>query len=183
MIGDSKSLTATWPGAFESGINSAGTRWFPVATLAATGRTVAAEQALIDAQLAALPATPAPEFLCFNLGTNDVGASPGATWTTNAQYIIDAVHAKWASCQVYLMRPWKPDYLGSFQAHIDELDDTRIPDTISGRAWAHLGPDERVFLENGDDGATYIAPAPDRIHPNSAGYTLTAVGWKATVGL
>jgi hypothetical protein len=195
-VGDSKSLGITWPVPFEASINAAGTRWQRVATLAGVGRSAHVAKSTIDADLAALPATPAPEFLCLNLGTNDVGGDDpndvyyldadqdGAEWTAKVQYIIDAVHTKWASCQVYIMRPWRPDYNGGvYQAKLDHIGDTLIPNAISGRAWAHLGPDERVFLENGDDGATYIAPAPDRIHPNMAGYALTAAQWKATLGL
>lgn len=195
MIGDSKSYNNVWQSPFEGLVNSASVRWQQVATLAGVGRSVHVAKSTIDADLAALPATPAPEFLCLNLGTNDVnGDAPndvfdgdanqdGAEWTAKLQYILDAVHTKWASCQVYVMRPWKPDYDGSFQTKLDLIGDTLIPNAISGRAWAHLGPDERIFLEHGDDGATYITPAPDRIHPNSAGYALTAAEWKVTLGL
>jgi len=79
------------------------------------------------------------------------------------------------------MRPWKPDYDGSFQTKLNLIGDTLIPNTISGRAWAHLGPDERIFLENGDNGTTYISA--DRLHPNMPGYTLTAAQWKTVLGL
>ena len=46
-------------------------------------------------------------------------------------------------------------------------------------AWAHLGPDERAFLENGDDGVTYTT---EGVHPNAAGYALTAAQWQAVMG-
>jgi lysophospholipase L1-like esterase len=196
VIGDSKSVNNVWETPFESLVNTPAARWTRVATLAVAGRSVNVEKALIDAQLAALPASPAPEFCCINLGTNDVnGDAPndvyygdanedGAEWTAALQYIIDAVHTKWGSCAVYIMRPWKPDQGGvDYQTKLTVIDDTLIAAAITGRAWAHLGPDESVFLENGDGGATYIAPLPDGIHPNTAGYTLTANQWKTTLGM
>ena len=141
-------------------------------------------QIIIDARLAPLPASPAPEFCCVNLGTNDVnGDAPndvfygdanedGAEWTAKLAYILDAVHTKWASCAVYVMRPWKPDDGGFlFQTKLTLIDDTLIANAISGRAWAHVGPDESVFLENGDDGVTYISA--DRIHSTGARYAIT----------
>jgi hypothetical protein len=42
------------------------------------------------------------------------------------------------------------------------------------------GPDEAVFLENGDNGATYMN---DDVHPNHGGYMLTAKKWRETLGL
>lgn len=199
-IGDSKTVNNNWQGYFETLINTPAARWEQVGTYATAGWSTYVSKLGIDAWLAAIPAFPAPEFCCINLGTNDVnGDSPndvfyldanedGAEWTTRMQYILDAVHTKWASCQVYVMRPWKPDSPPEapidFQTKLTLIDDTLIPNAISGRAWAHLGPDERVFLENGDNGATYINMVPgDYIHPNGAGYALTAAQWRTTLGL
>jgi hypothetical protein len=177
-------------------VTTALNKWNLKARIAGVGRSLNVAKSTIDTDLAALAASPAPEILCLSLGTNDVnGDNPndvfyndanqdGAEWTATLAYVLDAVHVKWSGCQCYVMRPWKPDITGyEFQAKLDLIGDTLIPNAISGRAWAHLGPDERVFLENGDDGATYIETGDTRIHPNAAGYTLTAEQWKTTLGL
>lgn len=200
VIGDSKSVNNAWQNTFETLVNTPAAKWQRVANIATAGWSVYVVKQAIDAALAALPASPAPEFLCLNLGANDVnGDSPndvfyldanqdGAEWTANLAYILDAVRTKWASCQCYVMRPWKPDSPPEapvdFQTKLSLIDDTLIQAAISGRAWAHLGADESVFLENGDGGSTYINMAPgDYIHPNAAGYALTAAQWKTTLGL
>lgn len=197
MIGDSKSVNQTWVTPFMNSISNSTYQWTEnAARIALAGTSVNYWKPSIDAELAARAASPAPEFICVNLGTNDVnGDAPndvfhndanqdGAEWTANLAYILDALHTKWSGAEIYVMRPWKPDYNGSeFQTKLDLIGDTLIPNAISGRSWAHLGPDERVFLENGDDGATYIQAAPDRIHPTVAGYELTAQKWKTLLGL
>jgi lysophospholipase L1-like esterase len=193
VIGDSKSVNQTWVSPFVNLVSNSTYQWSEAALrIAQVGTSVAVRKAAIDADLATRAATPAPEYICINLGTNDVNGDgsdvlsdgTGATWQSNLAYILDALHAKWASAEIYVMRPWKPDYDGGvYQAKLDLIGDTLIPAAITGRAWAHLGPDERVFLENGDDGATYIQPEPDRIHPNTAGYALTAAQWRTTLGM
>jgi len=131
-------------------------------------------KALVDADLAA--ATYTPRVILFNLGANDVVAIPAeATWKTNLAYILDAFNTKWPGAKVYLMRPWRRNY----GAECNSLA-TWIADVISTRStWASVGPDERVFLEGGDDGATYTY---DGVHQNAAGATLTAAQWHAVIG-
>jgi lysophospholipase L1-like esterase len=43
-----------------------------------------------------------------------------------------------------------------------------------------LTAEASVFLENGDNGATYMN---DDVHPNHGGYMLTAKKWRETLGL
>ena len=109
-------------------------------------------------------------------GAND--ANDGvteATWKANYGYILDAIHAKWPNALLYVMRPWTRGY----NAECD-LFAAWIGDLVTARAgWAFLGPDERDFLENGDDGVTYTS---DGTHPNTAGYALTAAQWQAVMG-
>ena len=192
VVGDSKSVNDVWESKFEALINSPAAKWETVDRIATVGRTVhTVKVSDIDARLALLDATPAPEYALINLGTNDAGEAigDGSTWVTEYQYIIDAIHTKWASCQVYLMRPYRPDFLNDPSVPYDFATPIAaikalIPDVISGRAWAHLGPDETVFLENGDGGATYInLVVGDCIHPLPPGYTLTAQQWKTALGL
>jgi lysophospholipase L1-like esterase len=142
--------------------------------LAAGGKTVALCAAEIDAELATR--TDVPDHVLINLGAND--ADDGVTegdWKTGYAYILDAVHAKWPNANIYLMRPWRRDN----DAVCDDFA-TWIADIIAdGRSsWAFEGPDERVFLENGDNGTTYTT---DGTHPTAAGYTLTAEQWVSVI--
>lgn len=189
VIGDSKSTGDCWVTPFRALVATFSANWQENATrIAVSGTGVAARAAVIDADLAARPDTPAPETIMVSLGTNDIGentfAAPAVAtaWETNMGIIVDALHTKWASAQIYLARPWKPTE-ALYAADADAMADTLIPNVISTRAWCHLGPDETVYLENGDDGATYILPPPDGIHPNEAGYAATAAQWKAVLSL
>lgn len=149
----------------------------PVAieTIARPGYTVAQMKALVDADMAAWASDPVQSVL-FNLGANEMGILPAqATWEANLAYILDAFHAKWPAVKVYLMRPWRRGYA----ADANTLA-TWINNVVTARAaWAFNGPDERVFLENGDDGVTYTS---DGVHPNAAGYALTATQWQTALG-
>lgn len=141
---------------------------------ATSGWTVADVAAGIDAALAARSGN--PEFVLINLGANDAAAMPAeADYKTNYLYILDAIHVKYASAQIYLMRTWRRG-LGTESNTLAGW----IADIVSSRSsFVHLGPDERVFLENGDDGVTYTA---EGVHPNAAGYTLTARQWRYAMG-
>jgi lysophospholipase L1-like esterase len=148
-----------------------------VPILARGGYTVATMKALIDADLAA-STQPAVQYVLFNLGANDMAALPAeAVWEADALYIIDALKVKWPSVKVYLMRPWtRPAGMATANTLAGW-----IATVVAARAGvAYSGPDERVFLENGDDGATYMVA--DGIHPNAAGYALTAAQWKTVLG-
>lgn len=193
-VGDSKSLPTTWTPQFETLVDTFDNDWTVSSpNFASVGRTVAVAKSLVDAYLAALSATPAPEHIMCNLGTNDVGGDAGDVlsdgtgdlWKSNYLYIIDALHTKYPSAKIYLMKPWKPDVSGSdYTAKLNLIGDTLITDIITARStFVYLGGDERIFLENGDNGATYIKPLPDGVHPNAAGYAITAATWKTAVGL
>lgn len=186
MIGDSKSVNNVWQSPFEGLVNSASVRWQRVANLAAVGRSVVVAKSTIDADLAALPATPAPEFLEFRLGTNDVDddsndiyynnpAQDGAPWVANVQYILDAVYTKWPSCDCRLACPYKPG--AAYQAKLNTIGDTLLPLAVVGRAYAHVGDDERTYLPG------HIQPPPDDIHPDPTGYNLMAQAIKTNLGL
>jgi lysophospholipase L1-like esterase len=149
--------------------------WGLVANLATGGDTVAACAADIAAELAALDAAPAPECAMINLGANDVQSMPvEATWKANYLAICDAIHAKWSACKIYLMYPWRRDY----DAACDILAGWLTSGIIDQREFVFVGPDERDFLEAGDDGTTYTS---DGTHPNTSGRMLTAQQWIDTV--
>jgi lysophospholipase L1-like esterase len=119
-----------------------------------------------------------PTYILVNVGANDASAGTAqATFEAAYGSFLDVLHAKWPTVPIYCMRVW----VRNFAAACNAIDDTWIPNVLSTRsAWAFLGPDERIFLENGDNGVTYTA---DGIHPNRAGYILTAAQWKTVLGI
>lgn len=183
--GDSKTAGFDWQPSFARYYGTGGTclPWSlktntgPQGSLARSGYTVATMAALVAADLAAMPDAATLRAVMFNLGANDVAALPAeATWKANLATILDALHAKYPSAMVYVMRPWRRGEL----TDCNSLATWIAAVLADGRsAWAFVGPDERVFLEGGDDGATYTA---DGIHPNAAGYVLTATQWKTALG-
>jgi lysophospholipase L1-like esterase len=140
------------------------------------GTTVADRAGTIAAEIAALAPVQNMRFILVNLGANDVSALPAeAVWQANLATVLDAMNVAYPVAKVYVMRPWRRGYAAECNTVA-----TRIGNVLATRgAWAFVGPDERVFLENGDDGVTYTA---DGIHPNTAGYALTAAQWKTALG-
>lgn len=143
--------------------------------LGISGATAATIAVRVATDVAAVTGT--PEYVLINLGANDVAALPAeATWKADMTTIIDAAHTQWPSASIYIMRPWRRNYA----TECDSLA-TWIDDLVAARSsYCHVGPDERVFLENGDDGATYTG---DGIHPTAAGYALVASQWRTSIGL
>lgn len=144
--------------------------------LATTGWRMADVYGAIDAALAARVDSPA--YVLCNIGVNDAshfGELVEATWKMQYRYVVDAIHTRWPAAAIYLARVWER----GFGADCDTVDGW-IADVIVGRPFCHVGIDERVYLENGDDGVTYTA---DGVHPNAAGYVLTAAEWRTAIGL
>lgn len=138
---------------------------------------MATMKALVDADIAARPADEWIGYLLFNLGVNDVaqGLPSQAVWEANLAYILDAFHAKWPNIQVYVARPW-------YRANPAGCDTIAgwIANVVTARAgWATLGPDERVWLEGGDDGATMTS---DGTHYSAAGLIENAAQWQTVMG-
>jgi hypothetical protein len=152
----------------------------PVDSICRSGYDVAMMKPLVDADIAAYGAgVPAVAYLLFNLGVNDVshGLPAQATWEANTGYILDAFHTKWAGIHVYLMLVW--DRQGP-QGDLDTVN-TWIGNVVAARAgWAFAGPNEQVWLEGGDDGATMTY---DGVHYSAAGNTTAAAQWKTALGL
>lgn len=174
-IGDSKTLGDLWQRQLISLLWFAdvSTRyWQEYPTVIATGgATVASRQSTIDADL--LAAVGIPDYVLIDLGANDAGSLPAeATWKANYQYIIDAIHSKWAGAKIYLSKPWRRGLTancGTIAGWIDAL-------VASNSSFVYVGDDQQVWLENGDDGATYTS---DGTHFNTAGDTAKAAQLKA----
>lgn len=173
--GDSKTVTGAtlseWSWLYKwYAEQQTGVGWGLVANLATGGWTVANAAAAIDAQLAALDATPEPEIIMSNFGANDARSMPAeATYKANYLYMLDAFNTKYPNALVWIMDPWRRD---------EDADCITLAawnaDIVASRAFARKGPDEKVFLEAGDNGVTYTL---DGAHPNTAGKELTAQQW------
>lgn len=135
-------------------------------------------KALVDADIAAR----SEEYinaLLFNLGVNDVslGLPSQAQWESDLAYILDAFHTRWPAIKVYVMRPWLQG--APWQAGCNTVAGW-IANVVAARSsWASVGPDERVWLEGGDDGASMTE---DGIHYSTAGNAECAAQWKTTLG-
>jgi hypothetical protein len=139
------------------------------------GWTVANLQTNIDAAITAAVGT--PDVILINAGINEAGSLPvEATFKSNVAYILDALHTKWANAQILWMYIGDRDHAANCNTINDWID---VP--VAARPpWAVRGPDERIFLKGSDNYATYCIA--DGIHPNAAGYLLTAKQWIAAIG-
>ena len=180
-VGDSKTIADPGyvPGLLSGLDNATEFKWLESpGRLARPGYTAALWAAQIDADIAA--STGIPDFVLVNIGSNDIEplADPlvEAAWKADFAYVLDAINTAYPTAQVYVMQIWRRYNNGDITA----MNDTWIPAVLSTRStWVEVGPDERGFLEGGDDGATYTA---DGIHPNAAGYALTATQWQSKMG-
>lgn len=146
---------------------------------AVTGYTVAAMKAYVDANLASVPASPAPSRICINLGANDVaGPSTPAevAWKANLTAIIDALRAKWASADVYVAKPWRQATDTESAAVAGYID--AVIATYGSRVF--VGHNESLWAKGSDAGATMM---PDGVHYNTTtAQTIAAAQWLAAMG-
>lgn len=145
------------------------------AEIAVGGATTAHWAANIDAALAAR--TDRPDKILINLGVNDLPTWPSgqADTVSNFRYILDALHTWSPASEIGIMRFWQRTY----DEECDEFAEILLPQIRDGyEAFTREGPDERVFLENGDNGTTLT---DDGLHPNAAGNLVTAAEWLAWI--
>lgn len=143
--------------------------------LARGSNTVAQMQALIDADLAATGKTPG--YILANLGTVEIVTvmPTEEDFTTDYGYILDAIHVKWPSAQVYVAKPWAADGDADANTIAGWIDAV----LLTRSAWAHAGHDERVWAKGADNGATMMW---DGIHYSTAGTVECARQWRAILG-
>jgi len=142
--------------------------------IAVSGTTVALRYATIGADLASCSGT--PKYIFCNLGANETNSMPAeADWKTQYNAIIDAIQAKWADAKIYIARPWRRDYETECNTLAGWIADIV---TAQDSANVKLGADERVIIENGDDGVTYSV---DGIHYNAAGAQAMVNGMSSTL--
>lgn len=116
-----------------------------------------------------------PDYILVNLGVNDFDTQVEGTWKSDYTDILDALHAKWADARIYCMKTWRQGYDTQADTQAGWLD--AVIATRSSFTFA--GPDERVWLKGGDDGATMTT---DGIHYSTAGQAEALLQWKASIG-
>ena len=173
-LGDSKTQNEGWQGPLVAAIETqTGTAWNR-RKIFESGSTVAELLATVNAQIGDVPGRPA--YVLINIGVVDMNAPMTSEENFKADYsaIIDTIRFTWTGISIYLMRPWKVGY--------DAESDTMagwISDIISGYAsGVYAGPDERIWLEGGDNGATMTS---DGVHYSVAGHAACAVQWLAVL--
>lgn len=146
------------------------------------GQGVETAQDAIDAELAAAPDAEDGWDIRVLLNWGIAGSilPVEADWKADYLYILDAIHVKWPYAQVYLHRPWSAAAINEPQKTNQDTIDGWISDVVAARpVFAHLGPDERVWLEYGDGGATMTY---DGVHYSLAGHYECAAQWKTVLG-
>jgi lysophospholipase L1-like esterase len=180
-LGDSKTVGATdevngtgYPIILSNVLNNTGRYYREMPTRIATGGWKITDlRAAIVTQIPALTIT--PKYALINIGVNDAGITSKANFQADMVLINAALLAKWPYIRIGWARVWyqaDPSACATLDGWIGEL----VPTT----AGTFLGPDERIVLENGDDGATLTG---DGVHPNHAGYTAMAAAWRSAMGL
>ena len=120
-----------------------------------------------------------------NFGANDAQFLPGGGWTPEivqetwiAQYlvILDELHARFPTAHIWLMRPWRrdlPTQCATLAGWIGDVQAARP-------AFVSLGPDEAVWLENGDNGI--LETDAGGVHYTALGNQLCAEAWASWWG-
>lgn len=174
-LGDSKTAADPWVEMLAAAAARSTTLPWVSYNGGVSGQSVATALAAMDGILAGFPADASTgdySVVTLNWGVND-GCSDTATWETNYLAIIDKVHAKAPNAKVYLMRPWMRGYACTAALHAS------IDTIVAARAFTYVGPDEAVWLEGGDDGATNSV---DGIHYSAAGQIEATAQWATVLG-
>ena len=136
---------------------------------ATAGFTVAAMLTYAQANIASVATERPPNFITVSLGANDVKALPTEA-ALKADYLalLDLFHTTFPYAKIVVDRIWRgtlttEEAINTFDGWVDDI--------IAARDFVYEGLDERIYLENGDGGATYTL---DGTHHNPAGYDLKA---------
>jgi len=170
MAGDSKT-DATWPNSWPSDLDAAvnveeETGWTHF-NIGISGATVASFLAVIDDKIAEIDDPENTKKILINFGVNDQAsidfdnAGEVAVWVSDYESLIDQLATVCPNADFYLSRPWAR--IGTEWNQIAAAIGTIVSDRP---LIAHLGDDERVWLEGGDDGATMTT---DGTHYSAAG--------------
>lgn len=187
ILGDSRSdsagIDSKWPDSLIVHLNALDNpleTWHmnrPWQGWAASGQTTAGLKDVIDAELLRHPdiVGATKNIALINIGANDnEAAGVESTWKANYQYIIDALTVKWPDIQIYCAIPWfRTKYW------VNDSLAVWIPEVVADNPNCHLGHNERVWLEGGDNGATMTY---DGLHYSAAGNAECVNQWKTILG-
>lgn len=126
------------------------------------------------------PNVPITDIL-INIGINNISDGALADVTADLTWIVETLHTAYPSARIFIMRVGR-DATGhpTWPAKLTTLNDTYIANVISAHAsYCFAGPDERVWMEGGDNYATYT---DDGVHPNAAGRIVSATQWQTSMG-
>lgn len=116
------------------------------------------------------------KFALINIGVNDINVTSQASFEASLGSLLDKIHAAWPTMHILVAKVWKRN----FDALCDTMDDTWIPNVLSTRsAFASAGPDERIVIKAGDNGA---ANTTDGVHYSTAGNAAWAAALKTAMG-
>jgi len=174
-MGDSRTSNGIWTQSLQTALASATGNVWQVQNAGVGGATVASARAAITTTLATYPDV--TEWVLCNWGANDwSGGLPAeATWEADYEAILDAIHAKWPTVPVYIMRPWDRGH--DADAAIVSGWITTIQAARS--SFVTIGPDEAVWLKGADNGATMTV---DGVHYSAAGNTEVVNQWRTVMG-
>lgn len=189
-VGDSKAAAANWPTNLQAYLSGQVSFNQTPTTLAVGGQTILGGggtpslRNTIDASLAAMNFT--PSYILWNLGINDAHPLNGyppdqTTWKNGVLYCWDALRTKWPSVPIKMMYVWRAADLPTYPdlpANCGVLD-SWYADILPSRPFVSVIADERIWLENGDNGATYTS---DGTHYSAAGNQKAADLWRAAMG-
>jgi lysophospholipase L1-like esterase len=177
FIGDSKTDNEIYREPLRDALKTAsGSRWVEMPTqIGISGITTALMAARCDADIVSMAGIQSPREIIINLGANDVNGSALADdFETNTRYIVNAYHTAFPLSNIRLTKIWKRGAAVAVAAA-----NVIISAIYLDYTWLKPGIDEALFLEGGDDGATYTT---DGVHPNVAGGILEADAWKTAIG-
>lgn len=177
VIGDSKSTGDNfWVGYLANALyTETGDRWVDGPHRYAIGAYDAEEmKTYMDSHIADEGTT--PEFVMINIGTNDAAhpITNETTFKTAYAGIIDHVRSEFPGVPVLCQRIYRADSAQTItnSSTINDWIDTVIASYGSG---VYAGPNDEVYIENGDAGATYLDT--DKIHYKLAAQQIVADEW------
>jgi len=178
IIGDSKSTGANfWPGYFANALQTeTGDMWIDAPhRYSFGGYDIGMMQLYVTANLSA--ETDTPEFILINMGTNDarpVTITGEVAFKASYNSVIASCQAKWPGVPIYCQRIYRSDSETTIanSTTINNYIDDIIASYVTG---VYAGPDDEVWAENGDAGATYLGA--DKVHYSSAANSVLAGLW------
>ena len=175
FIGDSKTHANIWPSIVTGGVtNASGQIWrIPYYDFAVAGANVGTMNTNVLTNINNV-STDVLTF-CINIGVNNMTSiPPEGTFKSYLNSSIETLHTRCPNASIYLSRVWRRGYASQVITMNGWLNDI-----IALYDYVYAGPDESVWLENGDDGVTYTS---DGIHYNAAGNLKASEEWLVALG-